>query len=321
MSDDNNLQTESGIDPAVLARINKARKTGDARRSEESAKSIGEMIAEKPKPKSTSTNHQQYFLFPDDYYGTQITALPTEIARSAVFRVNRGGKERNYFTAQTPIAVMGDQRMMYAGPELDQADADCWLQVLKQVKGKPMGEAHKVEISVPNFLSSIGRPSGGTQYTWLKDSLDRLAKAKLFIENEDAIGSEKFIASSYSLLDYDFNGHSLTVWIPERSYQLFKNLSYVDWEKRFSLEKRVDLAKAIQLFASSHKRGTKRSVNLEELKNIVGYLSPLNKFRIAVADALQELERVGILENTWLSPDPASKIWRCGWYLPDMKND
>ncbi|HQT04841.1 MAG: hypothetical protein B7X52_04220 [Thiotrichales bacterium 34-46-19] len=315
--------SEEPLDP-ILKKLAEGKKRGDEKRASD-PKLVAEYISdalEQKKPKSKTTDQQQSFLFPDNYYGTQISAVPTEIAQSAVFRVSKTGTERTHFTKATTIAVMGDRRMMYTGPELDQADADVWLQAIKMVKGKPMGEAYGVEIKMNSFLHSIGRNSiGSSQYNWLKESLERLTQSKLYLENEETIGSEKFEASSYSLLDYDIKGDSLVLWIPERSYSLFKNLSYVDWERRFQLQKRVDLSKAIQLYASSNQRGRKRSVDLDDLRQVVGYSSPLHKFRVAVEDALAELERVGILENTWLKKDEMTGKWRCGWYLPDMKED
>lgn len=74
------------------------------------------------------------------------------------------------------------------------------------------------------------------------------------------------------------------------------------------LERRVDLAKWLQNFICSDAKGLQRN-SIINLKEWAGYSSPLRKFREALNEALEELERVGIITGTSFYEDGNKVRW------------
>jgi hypothetical protein len=56
------------------------------------------------------------------------------------------------------------------------------------------------------------------------------------------------------------------------------------------------MAKWLPSYAASHEQGVHR-ISIATLKEWCGYASPMRKFREALGEALDELQRVGILES------------------------
>ena len=75
---------------------------------------------------------------------------------------------------------------LYTGEQLDMADNDVFLHALLLAQGRKAGE--QIHFVRSHFLQAIGRSPGTTSYKWLKDSLQRIASASLFIENSDGDG-------------------------------------------------------------------------------------------------------------------------------------
>jgi predicted AlkP superfamily pyrophosphatase or phosphodiesterase len=68
------------------------------------------------------------------------------------------------------------------------------------------------------------------------------------------------------------------------------------------------MAKWLQSDAASHEKGLHR-ISIAKLKDWCGYASPIRKFREALGEALDELERVGILESVEFYKDDTMVTW------------
>jgi hypothetical protein len=68
------------------------------------------------------------------------------------------------------------------------------------------------------------------------------------------------------------------------------------------------MAKWLQSYAASHERGV-HHISIAKLKEWCGYASPMRKFREALGEALDELQRVGILESVEFFKEDTTVKW------------
>lgn len=233
--------------------------------------------------------------------------MNNHLARSPLFSPLRRGKRpmRN----NELLVQQGDFEIRYSGPALDMRDQDVFLEALRRAAGRrphdemagetPSGES-QIAINRAEFLESIGMDKSGASYRFLEKSFFRLHDASL-----------KFIAPpvkvAYHLIGglwYNENDGTYYYYIPKSSYVLFLNDGYgfVNMDRRFALENRVDIAKWIQAYAVSNAKG-EYSIELERLRDRCGYAGRLRDFRMAVREALAELVRVGEFSRAKLDDD------------------
>jgi hypothetical protein len=217
-------------------------------------------------------------------------AIPNMIARSALFAPIARGRRKIHDRAE--IAGRGDFKILYSGKQLDMADCDVFLQALAMAKKVPLGQA--VAVNRAEFLRSIGRKDGKSDYRWFDDSMHRLKfNAVTF--------TGKRLLVEMSLIDYwgrcDNTG-AFGFIVNPKMVALFANQGYslIDWQKRLAIAKHVDLAKWMQNYIASHERGEHR-ISLAMLKDWSGYSSPLRKFREAMLGVLNELKRLEIIAS------------------------
>lgn len=221
-------------------------------------------------------------------FADDLRAIPNHLARSPLFAPVRPGRRelRQDELLPSPQGV----QIHYTGPQLDQADCDVFMQLIAEQRGRHVGEP--VQIVRQTFLHSIGRQTGGSDYAWLQDTLRRLQSAHVRIENERYIMTaqllgkvveDKIDATFHVVMDRDI----VEMFAPSAR-------SLVDWPKRMRIERRVDLAKWLQNFLSSH-ADRQQFHSLENLRVWSGYSSPLRKFKEAAGEALAELERLEII--------------------------
>lgn len=96
--------------------------------------------------------------------------LPNAVLRSALFSVV--GKGNRKFEKKVQKASFNGYTVKYTGEQLDQADLDVWLECLSRCQETALG--YTVRFSSYEFLKSIGRDTGKSQYNWLNDSLSRM---------------------------------------------------------------------------------------------------------------------------------------------------
>lgn len=245
-------------------------------------------------------------------------AMPSHIARSSLFApVARGRKKMH---KDTVLVSRGDAVIKFWGEQLDEAQADVWMQAMHEAIKVPLGEP--VVINRAKFLKSIGRSTGNEQYKWLHRSMESLAFAMLVIEVTKngkpklAIGKTRAIHMIEGF-DYDDASESYTLRVDSRWRAMYGNREFalIDWEKRMKFGQRQDMAKALQrLIASSS--DPIQYFPLEWLKGKLEYSSPIRKFREALTVSLRELERLEIVANWKIGQNTKSKEQLTLWLPP-----
>lgn len=234
-------------------------------------------------------------------------AIPNHLARSSLFApISRGARKTH---DRSEIASREDVKILFTGKQLDMADCDVFMQALYEGHRAALGE--RVVINRSQFLDSIGRNKGRSDYKWLQESFRRLFLGAIEIESKKyAIGGSPKSSGLHLLDAFDFDPESESYYLKfdPRILALFHNREYalIDWEKRKQLAKRVDMAKWLQNYLASHEPGRHR-ISLKLLKEWMDYASPLNKFREAVMEALAELERLGIVAGVQLETSKRSQ--------------
>ncbi len=224
-------------------------------------------------------------------------AMPNHIARSSLFApVARGAKKMH---KETVLASRRDAVLTFWGEQLDEAQADVWMQLMHEAIKAPLGDA--LPINRARLLRAIGRQTGNYEYQWLHRTMKALSFAMLIVEvTKD--GKPKFEvgrAESLHLIDkfmYDPERESYIVRIDPRWCFLYRNREYalIDWEKRLRIRKGQDMAKALQRLVATSSESVQR-FQLVWLKERFQYSSPMRKFRASLDVAMQELERVEVI--------------------------
>lgn len=239
----------------------------------------------------------QMTLFPND-----VRVIPNHLAKSPLFAPVRPGQRK--WREKELLASPNGFTLHVTGYQLDQADCDVFMQFIHEAQGLTLGEP--IDLNRADFLRRIGRDNGQAQYLWLSSVFTRLGGVRILYENTDEtvdvalvtkIKINKKINQFQASLDPDiikmFSGNVYT---------------YVDWEKRKLIEKRVDLSKWLQNFICSNERGMQRN-SIENLRSWSGQSAPIRKFREALAEALTELERVGIISGQSFYDENSKVRW------------
>lgn len=280
MSDD--IVTEKPTNPRVAAMVKRNKAVG-AERTKLAKALIDEQSGDEKPPQIAL----QLPLFPGDKSG-----MPHKWTRSSLFMSISSGRRAKY--VKTRLASRDDLTLVYTGEQLDMADNDVFLHTLRLAQFKPVGEQNYFVRS--QFLEAIGRSVGTTSYKWLKDSLQRLASATLFIENADGDGKMLRL-----IKDLSWKQKNEEFWIaldPEIANFFGQHeLAHIDFTAR--LELKAPLAKWLQNYASSHRLGDWHCVSVENLRVWSGggeMRNFMSKGR-GLPKALAEIEAAGIIEE------------------------
>ncbi|QQZ41140.1 plasmid stabilization protein [Pseudomonas sp. SK3(2021)] len=224
-------------------------------------------------------------------------AMPNHIARSSLFApVARGAKMMH---KETVLFSRRDAVITFWGEQLDEAQADVWMQVMHEAIKLPLGDP--VPINRASLLRTIGRQTGNYEYQWLHRTMKALTFAMLIVEatKQGKPKLEVGRAESLHMLDrfaYDPSRECYMVYIDPKWRLLYGNREFalIDWEKRLRIRKGQDMAKAIQRLVATSDEAVQR-FPLVWLKQRLQYFSPMRKFRKSLQVAMQELERVEVI--------------------------
>lgn len=224
-------------------------------------------------------------------------AMPNHIARSSLFAPVARGRKKIH--KDSILVSRADAVIKFWGEQLDEAQADVWMQAIHEASKIPLGEP--VCIKRAAFLRAIGRDTGKWQYVWLHRTMEALAFAMLVIEATNGGKPKMSIGRSRALhmiegFDYDDEREEYTLRIDPRWKDMHGNREFalIDWEKRLQMRQGQDMAKALQrLIATS--ADTVQRYALDWLKHKLEYTSPMRKFKAALAAAMRELERLEII--------------------------
>lgn len=227
-------------------------------------------------------------------------AMPNHIARSSLFAPVARGRKRMH--DGTILQSREDAEIRFSGKQLDEAQADVWMQCMKEAQCKPLGEP--VTINRAEFLRSIGRAESGQNYKWLHRTMQELAFAMLVIEVTRKDGKPKLAIGRTRALhliagfDYDDKTETYTLTIDPRWHAMYGNREFalIDWEKRLEFGRGQDMAKALQRLLATSSNPVQR-YGLDWLKAKMEYASPMRKFRESLTSACKELERLTIITS------------------------
>jgi len=225
-------------------------------------------------------------------------AMPNHIARSSLFAPVARGRRKLH--DGTILQSRGDAEIRFSGKQLDEAQADVWMQAMKEAQRQPLGEA--VTINRADFLRQIGREKSGQAYEWLHRTMLDLSFGVLVIEVSKKGGKQKIsIGKTRSLhlisgFDYDGDKEEYTLTIDPRWHAMYGNREFalIDWDKRREFGRNQDMAKTLQRLVATSSNVVQRYA-LDWLKSKMEYNSPLRKFKAALKVACIELERLEII--------------------------
>ena len=241
-------------------------------------------------------------------------AMPNHIARSSLFAPVARGRKKIH--DNTVLVSRGDAVIRFRGKQLDEAQADVWMQAMHEAIKVPLGEPVIIERAA--FLRSIGRSTQGENYKWLHRTMEDRAFALLVIEvfKDDkpklAIGKTRAIHMIEGF-DYDDETEAYTLRVDPRWRGMYGNREFalIDWDKRLKFGPRQDMAKALQRLVATSADKVQR-YGLDWLKDKLEYSSPMRKFKEALIAAMHELERLEIISGGRIEVSTKSKeqsIW------------
>lgn len=224
-------------------------------------------------------------------------AMPNHIARSSLFAPVARGRKKIH--KDMVLVSRGDALIKFWGEQLDEEQADVWMQAMHEAIKVPLGEP--VIIERAEFLRSIGRATSGQNYKWLHRTMESLAFAMLVIEvtrsgtPKLAIGKTRAIHMIEGF-DYDDEAEAYTLRVDPRWRAMYGNREFalIDWDKRLKFGPRQDMAKALQRLVATSADPVQR-YGLDWLKDKLEYAGRLRDFKDALEKAMRELERLEII--------------------------
>lgn len=242
-------------------------------------------------------------------------AMPNHIARSSLFAPVAAGRKKMH--KDTVLVSRADAVIKFWGEQLDEAQADVWMQAMHEASKQALGEP--VIIQRAAFLKAIGRTGTGPNYQWLHRTMQALAFAMLVIEVQTKDGKQKLaIGKSRALhmiegFDYDDEAEAYTLRIDPRWRSMYGNREFalIDWDKRLQFGQHQNMAKALQRLVATSDETVQRYA-LDWLKHKLEYNSPMRKFREALESAMRELERLEIIAGGRIeasSKGKAQAVW------------
>ena len=272
-------------------------------------------VAAQAEQKAAETPRQLFLPGMDEF----MRAMPNHIARSSLFAPVARGRKRMH--KDTVLQSRGDAVIKFWGEQLDEAQADVWMQAMKEAQRQPLGEA--VTINRADFLREIGRQTGNYEYKWLHRTMQALAFAMLVIEVTKDDGKPKLSIGKTRALhmiegfDYDDEAEAYTLRIDPRWHAMYGNREFalIDWEKRREFGRNQDMAKTLQRLVATSSNPVQRYA-LDWLKAKMEYSGRLRDFRDALARACAELERLEIISAHKIEDSTKGKPQLALWLQP-----
>lgn len=229
-----------------------------------------------------------------------LRAMPNHIARSSLFAPVGTGPRKLH--DGTVLVSRGDVVIRFKGKQLDESQADVWMQAMHDATKQPLGQP--VVINRAAFLRAIGRHTGNYEYKWLHRSFEDLAFAMLVVEVSSKDGKPKLTIGKTRALhmiegfDYDDEAEVYTLRVDPRWCSMYQNREFalIDWAKRLQFGQHQNMAKALQRLIATSADLVQRYA-LEWLKGKLEYGSPMRKFRTSLETACNELERLEIVSS------------------------
>ena len=281
----------------------------------ERAKQRGAAGREVTEQKAAETPRQMFLPGMDEF----MRAMPNHIARSSLFAPVARGRRKMHDGSILPSR--GDAEIRFSGKQLDEAQADVWMQAMKEAQRQPLGEA--VTINRAEFLREIGRAESGQNYKWLHRTMQDLSFAMLVIEVTKADGKPKLSIGKTRTLhliagfDYDEASEEYTLTIDPRWHAMYGNREFalIDWGKRREFGRNQDMAKTLQRLLATSSNPVQRYA-LDWVKEKMEYSGRVRDFRDALTRACAELERLEIITAHKIEDSTKGKPQLALWLQP-----
>lgn len=262
--------------------------------------------------KAAETPKQMFLPGMDEF----MRAMPNHIARSSLFAPVARGRRKLH--DGSILQSRGDAEIRFSGKQLDEAQADVWMQAMKEAQYQPLGTS--VTINRRAFLLAIGRTDTGPNYKWLHRTMQDLAFAMLVIEVMKADGKPKLSIGRTRALhliagfDYDENSEEYTLMIDPRWHAMYGNREFalIDWDKRREFGRNQDMAKTLQRLVATSSNQVQRYA-LDWLKGKMEYSGRMRDFREAITRATHELERLEIIAKGCIEDSTKGKPQLAMW--------
>lgn len=250
--------------------------------------------AERAEQKAAETPRQMFLPGLEEF----MRAMPNHIARSSLFAPVARGRRKLH--DGTVLVSRSDAEIRFKGKQLDEAQADVWMQAMHEASKHALGVS--VVINRATFLKAIGRATSGQNYDWLHRTMEDLAFAMLVIEVKKPDGKPKLAIGKTRALhliegfDYDDEAETYTLRIDPRWGGLYGNREFalIDWDKRLQIGRGQDMAKALQRLVATSDETVQRYA-LDWLKPKLEYSGRMRDFQDALERAMRELERLEII--------------------------
>ncbi|HGJ5866276.1 plasmid replication initiator TrfA [Arsenophonus nasoniae] len=210
--------------------------------------------------------------------------VPNIILRSALFGLVAKGT-RKYEKSVLKATVNGYE-IKYTGEQLDQSDLDVWLECLQRCQESPLGNA--VKFSSYDFLLSIRRNTGKTQYKWLDESLNRMKANAVQLSDK----KYTYIGSLINEIYRDEETGLNCLVLNPKIVNCFGDAEWTGIVKALRLKlKGKPLTQWLHGFYSSHSKPV--PIKVETLKRLCGSeRGELRKFRYDLKKSLSELSNI-----------------------------
>jgi len=224
-------------------------------------------------------------------------SIPNELVRSALFNVRNHKAKRQDFKEKL-IAVLGDGRITYTGEELRQDDEDIWLQIMHLARMKPLGEW--VDFTPYSFLKAISWPTTKYYYNKLQTRLSRMQATALTVYSKRL----KRGVSVSLIRKFEWEdglGKKLDrwrIWVEPEMKLLFGDVYFtqLEWKQRQQLG---PIAQWLHGIYASHAQPY--ALKVETIWRTCGSdTKELRFFRPKLRKALEELKKVGFLQEAWI---------------------
>jgi hypothetical protein len=261
--------------------------------------------------KATETTRQLWLPGMEEF----MRGMPNHIARSSLFAPVARGRRKIH--DGTLLVSRGEAEIRFSGKQLDEAQADVWMQCMKDAQRQPLGRP--VVVNRAEFLRAIGRAPSGQNYQWLHRTMQDLAFAMLVIEVKKDGKPKLSIGKTRALhliagFDYDEASEEYTLTIDPRWHAMYGNREFalIDWDKRLQIGRGQDMAKALQRLVATSSDPIQRYA-LDWLKDKLEYAGRMRDFRESLMRACAELERLEIIARARIELSTRGKQQLAVW--------
>jgi len=271
------MPDDDKLDKRLQNKLAQARRKGEARRRQPSAKLVESSKSTQP---VTPVRVRRFPNWHDEEH-----AGPAVCLRSALFGALQPGR-RDTLYGET-LATINGYVVMWNGEMLDQDDLDIWLYLLYLERSQPIDR--EVCFSPSPVLRVLGRDTGKSARDWLFQGLYRLSGGVATLES----GRFRVVSSLLGWsIDKQVDRHSVS--LHAELVPLFQNDAYtwLDFQRRLSIPS--PLGRWLHEFYSTH--AVPYPYQVETLRDLCGSeTSHASHFRAELHEALDELVTAGFL--------------------------